>query len=232
MKRLIFLSLLIVIIQNSYGQKKINLSFYQNTDVFEINKNYFLTGNNESSKKYNFNRISIAVNTKIKKLNHEIEFVIPNFSSKIKLPMEYTIIQSPYYKSSFMSYEFRYKIGKEIYKFTESLTFKVSTGINPYYSKIENDTINLDNLNFAPKNIKTLGISINVVPELNYVLSDKWILKFNIPLKLYDFRKSKLYIDDPALQARQRTRIDQKHIFFEKTYTFQFGIGYSINKNK
>src|SRR5687768_1763445 len=103
---------------NSFGQAKIGVKLYQNTDFFDAT--YYNSQSYEFEKiiHINFHRFSVAIDIKSKNnLNHEIEAFIPEISRSInyvQFPLEYEFRRSSSFESVISSYAFRYEINKTL----------------------------------------------------------------------------------------------------------------------
>jgi hypothetical protein len=126
---------------NSFGQSKIGVKLYQNTDFFDAT--YFSSQSYEFERitHINFSRFSVAIDIKSKNnLNHEIEAFIPEISRSIthvKFPLEYEFRTSSLFESIILSYAFRYEINKTLTHSSKRLAFNLGLALNPYFVNVE-----------------------------------------------------------------------------------------------
>jgi hypothetical protein len=220
----------------SFGQGKIKLKMYQNTDLFDIsytkyddNLGKYVSG---LSHKTNFNRISLAIQIRAKnKLVHEIELLIPELSKVTTNPQfpfpysfDYRWQIEPYYSVSTVS--IRYEVGKTLYSYG-NLNLDLGVGINPYY--ISGHFIPPFTTTFE-RTHKYVGFSFNVTPRISYIISKRFGVEINSPFKIYDLIESTLHIDNPSIPIRQQTVSETKSEFFSNVYTIRFGVSYSFKK--
>ena len=211
------------------GQKSFGVKVYQNTDIFDID--YREAGNTTNVNKTNFNRISLALNLRTKNsLVHELELFIPELSKSlenIQYPMDYELRKGDTFDGEVSSYSIRYELSKKLTDETKRFGFTLGAGINPYYVYIQYFP-KVETTYYASSEL--YGFALNIVPRLEYKLSNRFHLDLNIPLKVYDLRGEKIRLDNPAIPIRQQTSTDGDQIFFESAYTIRLGLMYTLTK--
>lgn len=231
MKNIILTTSFIFVLTCSFGQKKLGIKVYQNTDIFETQ--YEEVRSREISEFYtvNFNRISVAINIGTAKgYIHEIELLIPEISKSvenIQFPLRYEFRKDPTFESKASSYSFRYELSRTFTKKAKGFAFDFGIGLNPYYVHIE----------YVPKvettyyySIKMYGLIMNLTPRIKYKLSDRLLIDLNVPLNIYDMRGETGHIKNPAIPIAQQTRSDYEFIVLQRAYTIRLGLMYKLSK--
>jgi hypothetical protein len=230
--RNLLLALIAVLATNAVsGQTRIQLKLYQNTDFFNVSYQNSDTQETRETDVTNFDRISLAVAfSGNRNLSHEIEFFVPERSRSIydvKFPMDYEFRESYRFTSEISTYSFRYELDKS-FNPSNRVFFSLGVGINPYYTKSEYEPT-MPNTYY--RGVKIFGVSLNVVPRINFKITPRFLMEFNIPFKIYDLRDKESEIHNPAIPIRDQVmKDDLKHIFFESTYTLRLGIVYILKK--
>lgn len=232
MTRIIITALFILTSICSFGQKRIGIKLYQNTDIFEIQ--YHDSRNNvvEKFDKVSFNRLSLAINIDTKKdYIHEIEFLIPEVSKSyinVQYPMNYELKKETQdFEGQASSYSLRYELSKSLTNKAKRLGFNLGLGINPYYVQVEYIP-NVETSFYS--STKHFGFVFNMVPRVKYNLSQKFSIDLNVPLKIYDLQVAKYQVDNPSIPMRQQTTFDHSNIFFENAYTIRIGLMYKFSR--
>lgn len=212
------------------GQKSFGVKIYQNTDIFDIT--YHEGGINTTTvNKTNFNRISLALNLKTKSsLIHELELFIPEISrslDNIQYPMDYDLRKGDTFEGEVTSYSIRYEISKRLTDETKRFGFNLGAGINPYYLYLQYFP-NVETTFYASSEL--YGFAMNIIPRLEYKISNRFHLDLNIPFKVYDLRGEKVRILNPSIPIRQQTSKEGDQIFFESAYTIRLGLKYTLTK--
>lgn len=230
MKTTLLASLLILVSICSFSQK-VGIKVYQNTDFFETVYNESRTNLQTSSEQVNFNRFTIALDFHTKNnFLHEVEFFIPEISKSlddVQYPMNYEFRKDDTFDGEATTYSLRYEFSKKLTNESNRFGFSFGAAINPYYVHLE----------YIP-NVETTyywstrlyGFAVNLVPRINYKISNRLNIDLNVPLKVYDLRFEENKVNNPAIPIRQQETNDVDHIFFESAYTIRLGVEFIIAK--
>lgn len=228
MKHIFALLTLSLLGSASVAQTKTQLKLYQNTDFFNVNYYNGVIQESRSTTHASINRFSLAVNLiGKKKLSQEIELFIPEISTSIyhvKFPQTYTFNESNTYDRKISTYAFRYEVNMALHQSDRSLV-SLGAAINPYYWE-EKDTPLVSNV--YARDLKTYGVSLNLIPRVSLKLTRKITLDVNIPFKLYDLQKVTQNIKNPAIPIADQTNGGYTNIFFQNSYTIRLGIAYAL----
>jgi len=200
---------------------------YQNTDYFNVSYYNSQTNASRNTEELNFSRISIAVaiNT-LKHFTHEIEFFIPELSKsiyKVKLPLDYEFEENDGYVSSISTYSFRYELSKKVFSLSNRFQFIAGLGVNPYLTTTEYEPT-MSNQYYSK--VERYGVSFNIVPRIDYRVTDRIYIDLNIPLKVYDLQRKDVQNNNPNLPMREQKFNEVTDIFFENVYTIRLGVRY------
>ncbi len=217
---------------HSFGQKSFGIKIYQNTDIFEIQFSESLTNEVEKFDKVNFFRLSLALNIQSKKgYIHEIEFSVPDVSKSydnLRYPMNYEFKKEmPDFEGQASSYSLRYELSRTLTSKTRRIGFNLGIGINPYYVLVE--YIPTANTRYY-SSTQLYGFALNMVPRINYKISQRFSIDFNVPLKMYDLRVKNYRVKNPSIPIHQQTKIDYSNHFFESAFTLRLGLLYKLNQ--
>ncbi len=229
MKNYLLLSSFLMFAIGSLAQRSFQAKVYQNTDYFNVSYYNSQTNSTRNSNVLNFTRISLAfvINTS-KNLTHEIEFLIPELSKsiyKVKLPLDYSFKEDDRMKSTISTYSFRYELSKALFNRSKKMVFNLGLGVNPYYTKTEYEPT-VANVYYSF--VQLYGASVNVIPRINFNITDKIVLDLNIPLKLYDLQNKETHVNNPSLPIRQQSSSEVTDVFFEQAYTIRLGMSYAF----
>ncbi len=228
MKNYLLLSSLLLFAISSSAQRSFQVKVYQNTDYFDVSYYNSQTNSSRNSNELNFSRISLAfaINTR-KNFVHEIEIIIPELSKSIynvKLPLDYSFQDDGPRVGTISTYSFRYELSKVLSNPSKKFRFNLGLAINPYFTDTEYEPEN--SIAYYKSNTKLFGVSFNIVPRINYNITDRILIDLNIPFKLYDLQNKETRINNPALPIRQQTSSEFTNVFFEDVYTIRLGVSY------
>ena len=119
-------------------------------------------------------------------------------------------------------YEFSYKIFKQS---NSRLSYYIGSSYSLGYSW-NSRTPKLSS-QYKTSSIQVSNI-ISLVPRLNFNLSDKWFIDFNIPINLIDFLIVRSKYMDPVLPINQQTGSYSDVNFLPNTINFKLGIGFKL----
>jgi hypothetical protein len=216
----------------SIGQEKFRIKIYQNTDLFDITRtdydvNPSITSSSQQTK---FNRISIGLQIVSKKgLKHQIELMIPEISKQAgdsQLPFEYLLFKRRESNSSTTAISFRYEVNKSLYSF-KNFDLSLGLGLTPYYIFEECKSYSPD---FFDRYQERYGASFNIVPCINYKLTNRFGLEISFPFTVYNMQNIEFHLSNPVVPIRYQTVSGFDDMFFSKIYTFRFGVSYSFAK--
>jgi hypothetical protein len=229
MKYLLLLTNLMLITACSIAQSTIAIKVYHNTDIYKTR--YKASGGvvQTSDDHFNMNRFSLAIDVKTRNgFIHELELFVPEFSKttdKLQYPMNYELLLSSGFEEEGNTYSFRYELSKQVLTMSDKFALNLGLGINPYYVAVDYRS-QLEHQ--YSRSYKFYGGVFNIVPRLNFKLSNRFAVDLNVPLKIYDLRYSERRIDNPTLPIRQQTSKDTEHIFLEGSYTIRLGLLYNF----
>jgi hypothetical protein len=227
MKYTLLLSNLMLATICSFAQSTIGIKVYHNTDIYKTE--YSGSSTKQTSDHFNVNRFSLAVDIKNRKgFTHELELFVPEFSKtagRLQYPMHYKLLLGYVFKEEGNTYSFRYELNKDVLTMSDKFALNLGLGINPYY--VDVDYISQVDTHYS-RSYKFFGGVFNVVPRLNFKLSNHFSIDLNVPLKVYDLRYSERYIYNPTLPVRQQQSRDTEHIFLEGSYTIRLGLLYNF----
>lgn len=231
MFRIILTALFLSYVVCSFGQKGFGIKIYQNTDIFKIQYFDNLTNEVEKFGQLNFTRFSLALDIQSKKgYIHEIEFFVPEVSKSydnLRYPMNYEFKKEwPNFEREASSYSLRYELSKNLTKKTRRIGFNLGIGISPYYVLAESIPTAV---NHYYSSTKLYGFVLNIVPRINYKITQRFSIDLNVPLKMYDVRVENTRIKNPSIPIHQQTKIDYSNHFFESAYTLRLGIMYKLS---
>lgn len=229
MKYILLFASLMLAITCSFAQSTIGIKLYHNTDIFK--SEYYIRGGGRiaTDDHVNINRFSLAIDVKTKKgFTHELELMVPDLSKttgRLQYPMKYKLQRDYGFEDEGSTYSFRYELSKDVFKMSDRFTFNLGLGVNPYYVDIDYES-QVDYM--YSRSYKFYGGVLNVVPRVNFKLSNRFVVDLNIPLKVYDLRYTEQHIDNPTIPIRQQTTKDNDHIFLEGSYTIRIGLLYNF----
>ncbi len=227
MKYYILFSAFLLFVINSSAQRTFQAKVYQNTDYFKVSYYNSQTNSTTNSNNVNFSRISLAfaINTR-KNFTHEFEILIPELSKSIynvKLPLNYSFQDDEAREGTINTYSLRYELSKVLSDPFKKIRFNLGLGMNPYFTETE----------YEPKasyayytNTKLFGVSFNLIPRINYNITDRILIDLNIPFKLYDLQFEDTRVNNPSLPIRQQSSNEFTDVFFENAYTIRLGVSY------
>jgi hypothetical protein len=212
---------------NSFGQSKIGVKLYQNTDFFDATYYNSQANEFEEISHINFNRFSVAIDINGKNnLNHEIEAFIPEITRSIthvQFPLEYEFRRSSSFESKISSYALRYEINKTLTHLSKPLAFNVGLALNPYFVNVEYEP---NNSATFYRSEKYYGGSFNVIPRMIFRLSNRFTADLNVPFKIFDIWREEDQVNNPFIPITQQRKKDWNHSFLEDAYTIRLGITY------
>lgn len=209
-----------------FAQRKTGITIYQNTDFFNTSFTYYGPNRTETEQRSNFNRLSVAIDFPYQKFVHEIEVFVPEFSKeldRIQYPFNYSFRSDTDWEQSFSSFAFRYEIVKQITKKNGPLLVSFGIAINPSYTITK--SIRKGGFVF-PATDKIFAASLNFIPRLTYVLSERIHINLNVPIKTYDFQYFHQYVENPNVPIDDQKDSNTEHVFFEDVFTIRFGLTY------
>ena len=211
--RNIFLSCFVCLAFNSMAQS-VGVRLYQNSDFFEVKKEYYPTDKITRSSQVNFNRFSLSIILKTKKVTHELELFIPEITkptNKAQFPKNYQHKTGGPFSSEFTSYSFRYEIKKHLAGKSD-LHFNAGIAVNPYYLLIER---NPEFPGYFYNYERYSGASFNIIPEIQYNFTNRFSLVLNTPINVFDFHHKIWHVKNPSIPVRQQKIEDtNEHSFF------------------
>jgi|GEM_PF-1941528 len=213
-----------------YGQRSWGIRVYQNTDFFKVVKS---TDSGKEEKLHsNLGRFSLAFTVSGKKrFNHELELFLPEFNRPIDkvmfpYPYKYNIQVTDIKKSD--TYSFRYSVSKIFGLPSDRFRLSLGAGVNPYFIRTDY------NVYFVHGGYsgyyQTKGISLNILPAMQYRISKRFDLSVSVPFKLFDYKWLKQYSPNPAVPISQETRKDTKKDFLDQAYTIRLGLHFNLSK--
>lgn len=216
---------------HSFGQKSFGIKIYQSTDIFKVQYFDNLTNEVEEVDQVNFTRFSLALDLQSKKgYIHEIEFFVPEVSksyNNLQYPMNYEFKKDrPNFEREASSYSLRYELSKTLTNKTRRIGLNLGLGINPYYILAENIPTAF---NHYYSSTKLYGFVLNIVPRINYKISHRFSIDFNVPLKIYDLRVENNRVKNPSIPIHQQTKIDYSNHFFENAFTLRLGLMFKLS---
>ena len=122
---------------------------------------------------------------------------------------------------------FRYEYDIMFFKKKEEAKLRpyLGFGVNPYFSNSKYRPI-VSNL--FPINQNNFGVTLSIIPRLNYNLNEKWFVDFNIPINLADINWTFDKVDNPTLTEQQRTTTTIEYSTFPSKFLFRLGLGLRI----
>lgn len=229
MKYILLWANLVLVTSIAFAQSTIGLKVYHNTDIYKTV--YKASGGDPQTTDdhFNVNRFSLAVDVRTKKgIVHELELFVPEFAKttdRLQYPMKYELLWQGNFKEEGNTYSFRYELSKDVFRMSDKFTFNLGLGINPYYVDVDY-IAQLENM--YSRSYKFYGGVFNIVPRLNFKLSNHLTVDLNVPVKVYDLRYSESRVHNPYLPIRQQTSYDTRHIFLEGSYTIRLGLLYNF----
>ena len=221
----------LLILESSFGQREFQFKIYQNTDFFKSSYYSPQTNEKRNSSHLNFNRISFALTVRGKNdVVHEIEFFLPELSRsiyKVRFPANYEFKEGDDIKGFISSYSCRYELSKVLSNSSKSMVFSLGIGVNPYFTNTEYEPAVSTTFYSSDK---VFGISLNLIPKINFRVTNRVRLDFSIPFKFYDLREQKSKLENPAIPIRQQTTANSLYSFFESSYTLRFGLAYTFKE--
>jgi hypothetical protein len=211
----------------THSQQKLGIRLCHNIDRFTV---YYHSGGAEQTKseRFNYIRPSLSLNiTNRRAYTHALEMSIPEISrsdERMKLPATY-YLASGIYTTEVSTFSLRYELTKAITDPSKQLVFNAGIAINPYFIHENSKPGEPYAYNMRQE---TYAVSFNIIPRLSFRPADRFTIDMCIPFKIYDFFNIASKIDNPAIPIRQQRNSITEDSFFEKIYTFQVGIMYSI----
>ncbi len=156
----------------------------------------------------------------------EIEVIIPEISKSIynvKLPLDYSFQDDGARVGTISTFSIRYELSKILFNPSKKFRFNLGLGINPYFTETKYEP-EVSNAYYS--NAKLFGVSFNIIPRINYNITDRILIDLNIPFKLYDLQNQETHVNNPSLPIRQQTSTEFTDIFFEDAYTIRLGVSY------
>jgi hypothetical protein len=141
-----------------------------------------------------------------------------------KFPLDFEFNDREGVKKLVSTYSFRYELSK-LFKPTSTISFGSGIGANPYFTKTEYEPTNP---NAIYSNSKIFGFSLNLIPRINFKVSERIQLDLNIPFKLYDFRFEDVSNRNPAIPVRQQRNTNLSHVFAAPSFTMRFGVAFLL----
>ena len=154
--------------------------------------------------------------------------MVPEFSKttdRLQYPMKYELLWDYGFEEKGSTYSFRYELSKDVLSISDRFTVNLGLGINPYYVDVDYES-QVDTK--YSRSYKFYGGVFNIVPRLNFKLSNRFAVDLNMPVKVYDLRYSEQRIYNPFIPIRHQTTKDTNHIFMEGSYTIRLGLLYNF----
>jgi hypothetical protein len=231
MKYLAFLLSTFTFVVDAYSQTSIQVKLYQNSDFFQATYSSYLSSSPRPLvvQHQHFNRVTVAVNlTRKNNWMHELELFIPDVSRPVadaQFPTAYTFQTYSENRTSRVStYAFRYEMSK-VFHSDKRFYYSLGLGVNPYYTKAEYEPV-VDTYYY--NNYEVYGAGLNVIPRVAFKITKKLRADLNVPFKLYDLKREKVYVANPSIAHRHQHSAETAHEFFEKTYTLRLGVAYLL----
>lgn len=117
-------------------------------------------------------------------------------------------------------YEYIYNLTKTD---NNRFAFSIGASINPYFLKIYEDPALSNQFSTNERNI---GAFFHFVPRINFNLSKKLFIDFNVPFCLFNFNHKNVHKNDPILTEELKTQSFVDNTMFPEIYSLRIGIGY------
>jgi hypothetical protein len=240
MKKVIFISLLLLFVKNNWAQNP-NLSYKRAIKIYNLSSyqriNYIIheptRSIEESNKNWQLFHPTIAFQWKTKKNNfHELELVDLglNKNSQKKEINYYDNHTMPFtingYKTSTTFISLRYEfilnlIKSKDVKWVPSLGFSY----NAFYERIKNKPIIST---YFPSYNQTIGGVACIIPRINYYINSRFFLDLNIPICIVENAYNTSRTENPSIPKDNRrvSRFDMS--LFPNMFTARLGIGIKL----
>lgn len=122
---------------------------------------------------------------------------------------------------------FRYAYDMMLFKKKEGTKIQSYLGFsaNPYFSNSK--YVPIVSASY-PTNQNNIGVTLSIIPRLNYNLNDKWFLDFNIPINIIDVNWTFKSDQNPALIEQLQTTTTGEFSTFPRKFLFRFGVGFRL----
>jgi hypothetical protein len=227
----ILLSCFFLISFFSHSQSSIGIKVYQNTDFFKAE--YYGAGNYQYKTDHHrsFNRFSVAINVVTKRnFLHEVELFVPELSKSlenIQFPLNYKFTKTAPTVDKATVYAFRYDVSKVVTDLAKRISVVLGAGVNPYRIKIDYSSQQA----FVYSRRQTMyGVAVNIIPGVQYSVSKRFMMDLSIPFRIYNYKRERMQVDNPAIPISQQTKESDEGKFFENVYTIRFGLRYGFGK--
>jgi hypothetical protein len=212
-----------------YGQNKLGVKVYHNTDLFTIKSTDYRAQVVTEERKPAFSRISVALELKkINRITHELEVFVPTFSQTLsspQYPLNYDLRADVWYDTKVTSYALRYEVNKSLTNSRNRFNVGIGVAVNPYFVQVK---YNPTSPNIYYWSTKLFGAALNFIPRFNYKITHRVSAEINFPFKIYDYRAQKERVHNPAIPIRHQQSGFLKGIFFEDAYTIRTGMTYLL----
>lgn len=120
-------------------------------------------------------------------------------------------------------YEYNRQMGRK--NENKKLTWYAGMAVRPFYTFYK---FLPQSSNSFPEKSHAFGLSLAVVPRINYALSKKWFIDVNIPITLAENRNQALRVQNPAFTAQQQKSFTVNYTLFPSHFSGRFGISYRL----
>ena len=119
-----------------------------------------------------------------------------------------------------LRYEYIYRLTKAV---DRRFDFSLGAGINPYFFNIsENPVIS----NQFPTHERNMGAFFQVVPRIQFNLSNKLYMDLNVPFCLFYYNHRRLEREDPQLIDELKIQTFTDNTLLPDVYSVRIGLGF------
>lgn len=210
------------------AQNFVRVKIFHNTDYVERSGSDYIGAVMSTERVWNFRRVSFAAEFGNREnVRHQLELFFPQIQRSTSVPaypINYSVPGGPDNHES-TALAFRYEAMKKSGGGTDRVRFLFGFGLNPYYRKLALVPASADRSN---RSLEDFGAVFNAILGLEIAVTKSLGIEASIPLKVYDFRFKRQWLDNPALPADDQSNTGHEHIFFETAYTLRFGLTYKL----